>query len=236
MNKNFESEIIDFIKNVRKYKTGHELNQYFDYLGSIRLKYKFAKSRLIKMKRGETCYKKKRLEEHGEGYIKTTWPDNYAILMEFDHCVISLRSLLEHLLQLINLAIPLGLSPRQKQNIPSVSIGAILVKMNGSERCQNNAVLNELKRNIQELRDQYWYDHLNELRVEQYHNKFIRPSLNEHRSQSRELSDVSLLIPCVKESRNHVDIATYCEDRIDDVENVLSTSLVLLMRYLSNED
>jgi len=111
--------------------------------------------------------------------------------------------------------------------------------MNDSELCKNNVILNRLVCNIQELKKQPWYDHLHNLRIEQYHNKFITPNLNEHRSKDRKLSDISWLIPDVKgkngTGRTHVDIIAYCEERITNIEEVLFTNLVLLRGYLLNK-
>jgi hypothetical protein len=227
-------------KNVHNYKEGHELVQCFDYLTSIRLKYKFAKNRLTILKRKKAYYKKKRVEEYSNEALKTTWPDNYSILMEFDHCVISLRSLIEHLLQLINVVIPLGLVPQRKGKEKAVDIDTIISVMSQTELCKNNVFLNQLLRNIQEIKRQPWYDHLHKLRIEQFHNKFIAPSLNEHRSKDRELSDINWLITDVRENdetvRTHVDIITYCEERNRDVEEVLFNNLELLRRFLLNEE
>ena len=73
-----EDTILDLFKTVRKcksvynYKEGHELVQCFHYLTSIRLKHKFAKSRLIILKRKKSHYKKKRIEEYSNEALTTT--------------------------------------------------------------------------------------------------------------------------------------------------------------------
>jgi hypothetical protein len=72
--------------------------------------------------------------------------------MELDHCVVCLRSLIEHLLQLINVIIPQGLSPQRKGKRKAIDIDTIISVMNDSEPCKNNVVLNELIGNMQELK------------------------------------------------------------------------------------
>ena len=232
-----EDTISICFKAVRKYKTGSQLVQCFQYLTSIRLKYKFAKKRLTILKRKKAYYMRSRVEEYTKDSLKTTWPDNYAVLMEFDHCVTSLRSSLEHFFQLTNVLISLGLAPLRKFGEPEVSISAVISAMDKNELCNTNVTLRQLRLNIGVLKNQPWYEHLHNLRIELYHNQFTHPDLVEHRSKDRELLDISWWIPNIERTINdtgitHVDIIDYCEKRIANVEGVLNTNLVLLNRFL----
>ena len=231
-----EDTIYDSFKVVRKYKTGFELVDCFHYLTSIRLKHKFARKRLIVLKRKKTYYMKRRVEEYYNRAIRTTWPDYYSILMEFDHCVISLRSSLEHLLQLINLVIPLGLAPQRKSKEQVVGIATVITAMSANRHIKQNNILGQLRENMKELQNQSWYDHLHKLRIEQYHDKFTLPSLVEHRSkEDSRLYDITWNIPGLsndKTGTTHIDIVNYCESTISNVEEVLITNLELLNKYM----
>lgn len=233
-----EDTIATCFKTARKCRKGFDLGYCLEYLAGIRLKHKFAKRRLAMLKSKKTYYKKRRIEEFSDKVSKTTWPDNYSVLMEFDQCIISLRSLVEHLLQLVNVVIPLGLAAKRfGGKEAAVEISAVIAEMDKNRLFDQSDVLRELHENIKSLKSQPWYDHLHRLRIEQFHNKFTYPSLVEHRSSDRELTDISWLINDIRRDRatgrTHVDIIGYCEEQVRNVEEMLIKNLALLNGYLA---
>lgn len=232
-----EDTIAKCFKTVRGCRTGFDLVHCFEYLTSIRLKHKFARSRLATLKRKKAHYMKTRIEEFSAKVTKTTWPDNYSVLMEFDHCIISLRSSVEHLLQLVNVVAELELVPkRSRGKEAAVGISVVIAAMDKNRLFDQCDVLRELRENIRSLKSQPWYDHLHRLRIEQFHDKFTYPSLVEHRSSDKKLTDIGWYIPRETDGgRTHVDIIDYCEEQVTNVEDVLVKNLGLLIRYLASK-
>ena len=204
----------------------------YEYLDSICLKYSFAERRLITLKRKITSYKRK-IEYRNN---ITVFPDTSSVEMDLDHCILSMRSSLEHLAQLINSVVPLGLqSTGYGRN--TVSLQNIINAIDGSPKFKNNPNLSELSSLLKNAMGKHWYKELHKLRIEMYHHK-VRDILN-HASPKTDpnKTDELFLIPqeLVISAKTNKDreIGCFCQNRINDIENVLYNSFYLISKYLS---
>lgn len=136
--------------------------------------------------------------------------------IEFDHFVASLRSSIEHLLQLINFVADFGLCPTTHNR-------AIAVDADNIIRCLQNknssSVLTKLGNYLQKEKNQDWYKMLHKLRIEMYHNKF-----DKFATAGKE---IRLRLP----NNTVVDLVTYCYTATRNVERVLSYSVKSLTEF-----
>ena len=88
---------------------------------------------------------------HREGYYEVSYPQNVlSIEMDFDHCILSLRSSLEHLAQLLNATIPLNLLPKGNAS-ESVNLRRVIDAIANNQQLKNIQYLNELSVKNREL-------------------------------------------------------------------------------------
>ena len=133
---------------------------------------------------------------------------SFAIEIEFDHCIVSLRSCIEHLLQLINHVANLGLVPTSYRN-DRVNIDNVIRGL----KSHNNSVLKRLGNYLEKEKQSDWYKMLHKLRIEIYHNKFKR--FIAHGKQ------IKIELPNGQE----VDLVAYCDTSIDNLERILTYSI-----------
>ena len=137
-------------------KVYKELDSCDIYLRSTCQKHLFAERRLSVLKRKITKYKKGREVKQYNEFPTITYPSALPIEMEFDHCILSLRSCLEHLAQLINALVPLGLSPRQTQGKVSVSLKSVIDTIRNNEQFNRNIHLAGLSSFLESEVKQNW--------------------------------------------------------------------------------
>jgi len=199
------------------------------YQRSACLKHLFAEKRL------------KSLAEHIEEYTQK-WKSNEVldrlyIEMDFDHCILSLRSSLEHLAQLINAIIPLNLSPKVTKGQTHVTMQNVIEAIVSNNLLRNDKCLSELSLYLKTETDKDWYNELHALRIESFHQKSGRIPRSSIVTRNHDTIDLTFLLPngtCSSlKTRTDRDIRNYCKNRVEDVEKVLNTSFNLLSRYLS---
>lgn len=203
----------------------------WDYFSSICLKYYFAKKRLVNLKRKITRYKSRIEFRNGI----TSFPDISSIEMDLDHCITSLRSSLEHLAQLINSVAPLNLQPTgYGEDI--VSLQHVINKIDCSPEFKNNPNLSNLSSFLSDEMGKDWYKDLHKLRIEMYHHK-SRDILDHTspRTDPNKMDELFLIPQDVVSAKNKKDreICHFCQNRINDIENVLYNSFCLISKYLS---
>ncbi len=200
----------------------------YDYSDSAGQKHLFAERRLITLK-GKIAKYKRRIE-YGNG--PTSFPSPLSVEMDFDHCILSLRSSLEHLAQLINSAVKLNLQPTGLGR-DTVSLQNIVNAIDDSSKFKNNQYLSKLSSFLRNEMNKDWYRDLHKLRIEMYHHK-SRDILNP-RTDTSKLDDLFLIsqdaFTTVKTKKDR-ELCYYCQNRINDVENVLYNSFYLLSQYL----
>ena len=203
---------------------------YNEYLDSASQKYLFAEKRLITLK------EKEKRNQRKIGYWGSTpgsFPSPLSVEMDLDHCIISLRSSLEHLAQLINSVVKLGLQPTGRGE-GTVELQRVVNKIGGSSKFTDNPYLSELSYFLRNEMDKDWYKELHKLRIEMYHHK-SRDILN-HRTDTNRLDELFLIpqdvFTSVKTKKDR-EICCYCQNRLNDIENVLYNSFYLLSKYLS---
>ncbi len=201
----------------------------YDYLDSTCQKHLFAERRLITLKRKITEYKKR--IEYRNGI--TSFPSPLSIEMDLDHCISSLRSSLEHLAQLINSVVQLGLQSTG-YGIDTVSLQNIVNAIDDNSKFKNNPYLSKLSSFLRNEMGQDWYKELHKLRIEMYHHK-SQDILN-HRTDTNKLDELFLIPQDVftgVKTKKDREICFYCQNRLNDIENVLYNSFCLLSKYLS---
>ncbi len=215
------------------YQVVRAIGHYDDYLDSACQKYLFAEKRLITLKRKITGYKK-RIEYRNS---ITSFPSPLSIEMDLDHCILSLRSSLEHLAQLVNSVVQLGLQPTGYDKDTVVSLKNVVNAIDNNSKFKNNPNLSKLSCFLRNEMGKDWYKELHKLRIEMFHNK-SRDILNHAsaRTDSNQIDELFLLPQDVVISvKNKIEreIRCYCQNRINDIENVLYNSFYLLSKYLS---
>lgn len=211
-------------------KEGAECDSCVIYLRSTCQKHLFAEERL------------KSLTKEIERYIQTVQdnqvPSSLNIEMEFDHCVLSLRSCLEHLAQLINAVIPLNLSPKATKGQTHVTLKNVIEEIRKNEILKNNEYLLSLSSYLNSETEKDWYRDLHDLRITMFHEKFDRFTRTSTRTLERQLRDLKFLLPSgiakslvTEEERN---VTSYCQSVTRKVESVLKESFDLLSKYLSS--
>ena len=188
------------------------------YLRSVNQKRLFAKKRRAYLKRAIAKYsQKEKISVQGDYTLTVRRAMSFAMEIEFDHCVVSLRSCIEHLLQLINDVASLGLVPTSYNRSNKVDIDNVIQALKGP----NNAVLNRLGSYLNKEKQKDWYKVLHRLRIEMYHEKFER-FIVEDEQVKIELAN-----------GQKVNLITYCDAAITNLERILTYSAQSLARFLS---
>ncbi len=206
----------------------------YDYLTSADLKYMYAEKRLISLKRKITSYKKRVEVRYGGSLIM--FPDTSPIEMDLDHCIASLRSSIEHLAQLINSVVKLGLKP-VGYGKGIVSPQNVVDAINSSPKLKKDPYLSKLSSFLGNELHKDWYKELHRFRIEMYHHK-SREFLD-HASPSLipnwidELFVIPPDIAISAKTRRDREIFNFCQNKVNDIENVLYNSFYLLSKYLS---
>jgi len=207
----------------------------YDYLASASLKYRYAEKRLISLRRKITNYKKRVEIRYGGSLIM--FPDTSPIEMDLDHCITSLRSSIEHLAQLINSVVKLRLKP-VGYGKGIVSFQNVVDAMNGCPNLKKDQYLSKLSSFLGNKIQQDWYKELHRFRIEMYHHK-SREILDHSSSPSlvpNWMDELFVIPPDVAISakiRRDREICNFCQNKVNDIENVLYNSLYLLSKYLS---
>jgi len=204
----------------------------YDYLDSACQKHLFTERRLITLKRKITNYKSKIEYRNGT----TIFPDTTSIEMDLDHCISSLRSSLEHLAQLINSVVKLGLQPTGYGK-DTVSLQNVINAIDGSPKFKNNPNLSKLSSFLRNEMGKDWYKELHKLRIEMYHHK-SRDILNHAspRTDPNKMDELFLIpqeVVISAKTKKDREICCFCQNRINDIENVLYNSFYLISKYLS---
>lgn len=205
----------------------------YKHLDSICLKYIFAEKRLITLKRKIKNYKRR--IEYRNGIIR--FPDTSSIEMDLDHCISSLRSSLEHLAQLINFVLQLGLQPTRHGKDTVVSLLNVVNAIDDSCKSKDNQYLSKLSCFLRNEMDKEWYKELHKLRIEMYHNK-LQDILNHasSRTDPNKLDELFLMPQDVfagMKTKKDREICNFCQSKLNDIEKFIYNSLYLLNKYLS---
>lgn len=199
------------------------------YLRSTCQKHLFAEKRLESLK--------SRIEEYEQNVQDTGEHDPFCIEMDFDHCILSLRSSLEHLAQLINAIISLGLTPRVTEGMRHVTLKNVTEGIGNNDLLKNNEYLSSLSSYLRGEMEKDWYTDLHDLRITMFHDQFGRLPRTSTYTPKRKLLGVKFLLPngTVKrlESEADRDITSYCEGVVRKVGSVLGKSFDLLSKYLT---
>lgn len=208
----------------------------YDYLKSASLKHRYAETRLISLRRKITNYKKRVEIRYGGSLIM--FPDTLPIEMDLDHCVASLRSSIEHLAQLINSVVKLRLKP-VGYGKGVVSPQNVVDAINSSLKLKKDQYLSKLSSFLGNEIHKDWYKELHRFRIEMYHHK--SREILDHASASPSLNpnwmDELFVIPpdiaISAKTRRDREIFNFCQNKVNDIENVLYNSFYLLSKYLS---
>ena len=204
----------------------------YEYLDSTCQKHLFAERRLSTLKRKITNYKRR--IEYRNGI--TSFPDTLSVEMDLDHCISSLRSSLEHLAQLINSVVRLGLQSTGYGK-DTVSLQNVINAIDGSPKFKNNPNLSKLSSFLRNEMGKDWYKELHKLRIEMYHHK-SRDILNHAspRTDPNKMDELFLIpqeVAISAKTKRDREICCFCQNRIKDIENVLYNSFYLISKYLS---
>jgi hypothetical protein len=207
----------------------------YDYLRSASLKYRYAEKRLISLRRKIANYKRK--VEVWDGGSVIRFPDALPIEMDLDHCIASLRSSIEHLAQLINSVVKLGLKP-VGYGKGIVSPQTVVDAINSSTGLKRDKYLSRLSSFLGNEIHKDWYKELHRFRIEMYHHKSreildhasVGPSLVPNWMD--ELFVIPLDVAISAKTRRDREVCNFCQNKLNDVENVLYNSFYLLSKYL----
>ena len=186
------------------------------YLRSTNQKRLFAKKRAMYLKRAISKYNQIQTILVGNTLIETRKTTSFSMEIEFDHFVLSLRSCVEHLMQLINFVANLHLSPTSYDRVSRVDADNVISRLKNT----HNTVLCRLAAYLDKEKGKDWYKTLHKLRIEIYHNKFDKFS-----AQGQQ---IKLELP------NHIkmDLTTYCNLVSVNVERILTFSSKSLVEFL----
>ena len=204
----------------------------YEYLDSVCQKHLFAEERLTTLKRKITNYKR-RIEYRN--YI-TSFPDTTSIEMDLDHCISSLRSSLEHLSQLINSVAQLDLQPTGYDK-DAVSLRNVIKAIDCKPKFKNNQNLSKLSLLLRNEMGKDWYKDLHKLRIEMYHHK--SRDILDHASprtdpdQMDELFLIPQEVVISAKTKKEREICYFCQNMINNIEDVLYNSFHLISKYLS---
>jgi bacterioferritin (cytochrome b1) len=229
MSQDLDNIINTLWDQIRGIKKGDDCDLCEIYLRSTCQKHLFAEERL------------KSLTKEIERFIQTVRDkqelSSFNIEMDFDHCVLSLRSSLEHLAQLINAIIPLNLSPKFTRDETLVTLSNVTDEIKNNDLSKNNKCLCNLSSYLKLEMEKDWYKELHDLRITMFHDKFDRLPRTSL-PIPRYAPDLKFLLPSgtakslvTKEER---EITSYCGSVIRKVEGVLKYSFDVLSKYLSN--
>ena len=170
------------------------------------------------IKRAIAKYNKKEKVSVKGGYTLTVRKaTSFDVEIEFDHFIVSSRSCIEHLMQLINCVAGLNLAPTSYNRIDKVDIDNVIHGLKN----RNNAVLDRLGNYLCKEKQRDWYKTLHKLRIEMYHNKFER--FISHGQQ------VKINFP-----NGHVeDLITYSNTVVNNLERILAYSMQSLVTFLN---
>ncbi len=208
------------------------------YLGSSYKKLLFAKRRLKSLRSRIAYLSRGYMVELPGGDAQVKFPQSaLSIEMDFDHCILSLRSSLEHLAQLVNVIVPLGLKPTRGKNRETVSFDAVINAIVRSHELESVEYLKELSLNLQsEIKDN-WFKELNGLRIDSLHVASGSLPKTELFTYENKIIGLRFLLP--REAVNSLkteddrDILNYCRNRIKDVQRILETSFNTLINYIA---
>jgi hypothetical protein len=193
------------------------------YLRSINQKRLFAKKRLIFIKRAAKKYNtKEKIRINNTRFtLVIRKAKSFDIEIEFDHFIVSSRSCMEHLIQLVNQLYELNLEPSSNNRNDKVDIDNTI-------RClqdKNSIISKKLGSYLKNEKQKDWYKTLHKLRIEMFHNKFERFITKGEK--------IEFEFPNGKT----VGIIDYCESTISNLERVLSRSMKLIsLSQLSNPE
>jgi hypothetical protein len=188
------------------------------YLRSVNQKRLFAKKRRVDLKKAIAKYsQKEEVSIEGDYTLRVRRATSFAIEIEFDHCIVSLRSCIEHLLQLINHVASLGLVPTSYNRSDRVDIDNVIHCL----KSRNDAVLNRLGDYLDKEKQEDWYKTLHRLRIEMYHNKFERFIAHGE--------EIKIELP----NGQKVNLVTYCNTVINNLERILTYSMRSLTAFLN---
>lgn len=188
------------------------------YLRSINQKRLFARKRMAHAKRAIAKYnQKEHVTVEGDYTLTVRQAASFDIEIEFDHFVVSSRSCIEHLMQLINCVAALNLIPTSHNRTDRVDIDNIIHGLKN----HNSAIFIRLGYYLDREKQKDWYKKLHKLRIEMYHNKFER--FINHGEQ------VKIDFP----NGNEVDLITYCNTVINNLERILAYSMQSLTTFLN---
>jgi hypothetical protein len=195
-----------------------------NYLRSASGKLLFAQARLQSMRKHIEDFKAHQEIRDTVGALNVD--------MDFDHCISSLRSSIEHLLQLINSVADLGLSPLREKGENIVSIKNVAEKLSESD----NSELKEVAPVLDETINESWYKDLHGLRIILFHESIKRLSRSVEIDMTHASADIDFRLPpgtAPNTTGNNARLVDmYCEARINDVEKLLFTCFNQLIGYV----
>ncbi len=227
MSKRLDNVVSDLV-----YQVFRATGSYDDYLDSTCQKHLFAERRLITLRRKVANYQRR--IEYGTG--TTSFPSPLSVEMDLDHCILSLRSSLEHLAQLINSVVPLKLQPTVLGK-DTVSLQNIVNAIHNTPKFNNNQYLSKLSDFLRNEMNKDWYKELHKFRIEMYHHK--SPDILNPRTGPNQMDEL-FLIPqdaaISAKTKKDREICSFCQNRVNDIENVLYNSFCLISKYLLQPD
>jgi hypothetical protein len=202
----------------------HENDDAVNYLRSASAKLLFAQNRLNSLQKNIDDYK-------NDQEIRATI-GTLNIEMDFDHCISSLRSSIEHLLQLLNIVADLKLFSLRTSGENIVTIGKVAGRL--SEK--DSSELKEIAEIINKVINSSWYKDLHELRIILFHDKVGRFSRSVNIDMSQGLSIIDFRLPPGTAPKTSGDnarlIDVYCKARTNNIEEMLFDCFKLLIKYL----
>ena len=194
------------------------------YLRSANEKLLFAEYRLDSMRKNIHDFKTKQEIRDTVGTLN--------VEMDFDHCISCLRSSIEHLSQLINSVVNLGLFPLRAKGENTVSLKKVQEKLSERDRLELKAMASVLEATINES----WYSDLHDLRIILFHERIERLSRSVTIDMNNGKTYIYFRLPPGTAPNTNGDDARlldmYCEARINDVEKILLTCYNHLVEYL----
>lgn len=234
MSRGLDNIINDLLVLIWNKKEGINRDSCMIYLRSICQKHLFAERRLATLQRKITNYKQKVEAKQHDGGI--TYPAMLNIEMDFDHCIVSLRSSLEHLAQLINAIVALGLSPKIIKGQTHVTLQNVAHEIENIGLSKSIMCLHKLSSFLKCEMNKEWYKELHDLRITMFHDMFPRFVRTSTQTVNHRLLDLKFLLPdgtaqsLVGEEKR--EITSYCRYVTSKVEDVLKESFGLLSEYL----
>lgn len=189
------------------------------YLRGINQKRLFARKRRAYLRRAIVIYIQRRMVTTGVPVIHPREISSLPIEIEFDHFIVSLRSSIEHSMQLINSIAHLGLLPTNRHRNNTADRVVSIDEVINALRSSNDKILIRLGNYLLKEKQADWYKTLHTLRIEMFHNKYDKFIIRDNR--------LFFGLP----DNQQVDLLNYCSEEIDNVERILSYSLRSLCRF-----